>query len=398
MILSEQLVRMDPAVLASAWTAGAPTFAILPDRSDLSEDWVASALAALPEPLSRDHFLVASSGSTGTPKMVVASRARAEAMAETIARHQQADAVESMVIALPLSYCFALVNQFVLAHLRGLPMRFAGFGDPAGLAATLDGSENAMICLVGAQATMLPQLGAGAVFPNVRRIAFAGSPFPWGQAALLKRMFPKARFSNNYGCAEAMPRLVVEDVTDRVRSGDAPADGQIGHPLPGVALRADPNGALEFQSRYAALGYVTPGGFEPFPEGGWISTGDSAHFDEGAGWILRGRIGDVFKRHGEKVSVARLRATIEDSWGQSFALIRGKDRAGEDGLQLVLEGAADRHAARRILKAIRDQHPRAFWPLQILRFDTLPRLGNGKIDNTALRSETGHEILWDQRV
>ena len=78
--------------------------------------------------------------------------------------------------------------------------------------------------------------------------------------------------------------------------------------------------------------------------------------------------------------------------------MRTKDRTSEDGLQLALEFAADRHTARRVLMAIRDQHPRPYWPLQILRFDTLPRLGNGKIDNAALKSQSGHEVLWDQRV
>ncbi len=397
MILFEQDVRAGLPVLSRAWTPGAPTFAILPERSDLSRSWVAEAMEALPADLARDHFLVATSGSTGRPKMVVASRARAEAMAETIARHQGADEIETMVIALPLSYCFALVNQFVLAHLRGLPVRFAGFSDPAGLADTLRGAETSMICLVGAQATLLPQLGSGA-FPSVRRIAFAGSPFPWGRSELLSRMFPNARFSNNYGCAEAMPRLVVKDVTENVRLGVPLEAGQLGHSLPGVELRTDDTGALEFQSEYAALGYVTPDGYEPFPEDGWIGTGDSARFDPDTGWTLLGRTSDVFKRHGEKVSVERLRATIEQSWGHGFTLLRSTDRSGEAGLQLALEGMADRAEARAVLKAIRARHPRAYWPLQILRFDTLPRLGNGKIDNAALTSQTGHEVLWDQRV
>ena len=334
--------------------------------------------------------------------MVVANRIRAEALARVIARAQHVDAaqdrVQNMVIALPISYCFALVNQWVLAHIHDLPMTFGGFSQPDRLAQILEQAEDSMICLVGAQAGLLRLLGDSRRFANVRRVAFAGSPFPWGQAALLKRLFPNARFYNNYGCAEAMPRLVVTEVTENLRRGDPGLPGLLGQPLPGIRFRTTPQAELQFQSDYAALGYVTPEGYAPFAADGWIDTGDCAEQDDRLGWVLQGRSSEVFKRHGEKVSPARLARTIEEIWPHPFALLRRQDRAGEAGLALALEGAADRAAARNMLKAIRDRHPRAYWPLRILRFDTFPRLRNEKIDIATLESLCEQDVLWDQRV
>ncbi len=155
-----------------------------------------------------------------------------------------------------------------------------------------------------------------------------------------------------------MPRLVMRDVADHVWQGDTPDPGQLGHPLPGVPMRSSPAGHLEFQSHCAVPGYVTPHGYERIAEVSWISTGDTASYSPESGWVLHGRASEVFKRHGEKISIERLRSTIEVTCDQSFELMRSKDWTGEVRLQPSLEGAADRHTARRILMAIRDQHPR----------------------------------------
>lgn len=384
-----------------AWAPGSETFALLPQQFDQSDDWIHQSLSVLPDALRRDHALLATSGSTGAPKLLVMNRARAEGMADVIGQHQGADALDSVIITLPLSYCFSFVNQWVLSRRFRLKRSLARFSEPASLLYELQSAQAGMVCLVAAQVPLLSQLfpdGGPHSFPGIKAVAFAGSPFPWGHVSLLTRLFPEARFFNNYGCAEAMPRLVVQDVTLQVRRAEPPVAGFLGKPLPGIRFRRSADGELTFQSPYAALGSVTPDGYFPFATDGWIGTGDSADCDESGVWWLRGRTSEVFKRHGEKVSLLRLRATIENVWDKLYALSPAQDRSGEAGVLLVLAGAADREVARAVLQAIRNAHPRAHWPLQILRVDSIPQLNNGKIDQQALQAMHDKQILWDQRV
>ena len=55
-------------------------------------------------------------------------------------------------------------------------------------------------------------------------------------------------------------------------------------------------------------------------------------------------------------------------------------------------------AARGILKAFRNRHARAHWPLRIEAIETLPTLANGKVDVPGLEAARPRQVLWDQRT
>ncbi|WP_171132499.1 MULTISPECIES: class I adenylate-forming enzyme family protein [unclassified Ruegeria] len=397
MILHDQTTPDFLHDLSRMWQPGTPSFALLPHRFDQDSAWVEACVQALPETLRTDHVLLATSGSTGAPKLLVASRLRAEAIAVEIGQMQGVAPGDTAIMTLPLSYCFSFVNQWVLAQKQSLNRIFARLSDPDHFAKVLGESERGLLCLVAAQVPLLSALGEVS-FHKIKTVAFAGSPFPWAQSHTLARLFPNARFFDNYGCAEAMPRLTIADVTAHVQADTTPPLGQLGTPLTRITLRSSDSGELQFQSPYAALGSVAPEGYTPFAPDGWIATGDRAEQDSSGHWQLLGRTSEVFKRHGEKISLLRLRETIETVWDQEFVLAPAKDRSGEPGVQLFLAGSADRAAARTILQRFRAAHPRAHWPLQIIRVDKLPRLSNSKIDLLALETLPDQEILWDQRV
>ena len=50
------------------------TFAFLPQRGGVPEEWAARALERIPEFLREGHFALLSSGSTGEPRLVLGSR------------------------------------------------------------------------------------------------------------------------------------------------------------------------------------------------------------------------------------------------------------------------------------------------------------------------------------
>jgi acyl-CoA synthetase (AMP-forming)/AMP-acid ligase II len=206
-ILREQHVRNDVAELDLAWETP-ETFTFLPEKSAVGEDWVEERLAGIPKAYEEDHFILLTSGTTGEPKLVIGHRERATNLARYLDAAQEGEAVRATVCLLPLTYCYAFVNQWLWSRTmeRELVMT-DGFSRPAELEAALASTEASMICLVGAQLPLLRQNLPDAVFENVLRVHFAGGRFPQEQLDDLATRFPSATVFNNYGCAEAMPRL-----------------------------------------------------------------------------------------------------------------------------------------------------------------------------------------------
>ena len=98
--------------LDQAWSAP-ETFALLPTKTSLTAEWVEQALEAIPSELRSGHFCLFTSGSTGDPKMVVGERRRSEKLARVLHTVQDSEPVKETIGTLPLSYCFAFVNQWL---------------------------------------------------------------------------------------------------------------------------------------------------------------------------------------------------------------------------------------------------------------------------------------------
>jgi acyl-CoA synthetase (AMP-forming)/AMP-acid ligase II len=353
---------------------------------------VDEALEQLPERLRQDHFVLLTSGSTGRPKLIVGDRSRAERLARVLHTAQDNDVAARTVVALPLSYSFAFVNQWVWAtvHEREL-VPTVGLGDPTALGRALAGAREAMLCLVGVQSTLMLAAFEGRVFEGVTRLHFAGGPFPQSRLPTLRRMFPHAAMTNNYGCAEAMPRLTI-------RTADAhELATNVGRPLPGIELRADDAQLLHFRSVYGAVAVFEGGRLREIGAEDWVPSGDLAEREGDGTWRLLGRAGEVFKRHGEKVSTVQVLETVGEVWAAQAATYLDRDRCGEPGYVLVLAPAPSQVRLRALLRTIRDHHMRSQWPLRVEGRDTLPRLANGKLDVTTLAVQTG-SVLWDQRL
>ncbi len=378
--------------LDDAWSA-APSVLVSGASGPGVVPFPAELTAVLPSAFHRGHFALLTSGSTGTPRVVVGDRARAERLVEVLHEVQRSEAVRETVLALPVTYSYALVNQWVWARRFGRRLVVTeGFADPARLRLALDAADDAMICLVGAHVPLLERYFGGAVFPGVVRVHFAGGRFPQEALPFLAAMFPCAEVFNNYGCAEALPRLTVRAAGEAERAAD------IGRPLPGVELRSDDDGSLRFRSPYRAVGVVDGGVWQPFADEDWVPTGDLGHAEPSGHWVLDGRASEVFKRHGEKVSIPEVLTTVFAHWSGQASAYREGDRTGEDGFVLVLAPKADDAAVRGILVALRRAHPRAAWPLRIECADRLPELATGKIDVQRLADLDGRETLWHQRI
>lgn len=391
-ILTEHHSPADLHALDEAWSGG-ETFAFVPEKSGVEEGWVAAALDALPLELQRDHFALLTSGSTGRPKLVVGEKGRAEALARLLHERQRSEPVAETILVLPLTYCYAFVNQWLWGRVTGRELvHTRGFAHADELRDRLREARDAMLCLVRVQLPLFTDVFGAETFPGVIRVHFAGGAFPQARLAEVARVFPSAAIFNNYGCAEAMPRLTVREARD----GDDAAD--VGTPLEGVELRTAENGELQFRSPFGAVAFVDENGFHAINAHDWTGTGDTGAVGENGHWFLTGRRSEVFKRHGEKISLPLLLESLQHAWPGAAAFYRERDPLGEEGHVLVVAPRPRDEQLRALLQTLRASHPRSHWPLRIESADRLPALPNGKVDVAALPAVEAKIVHWRQRL
>jgi acyl-CoA synthetase (AMP-forming)/AMP-acid ligase II len=321
---------------------------------------------------------------------VVGARSRAEALARRLHELQALEPVREAIVTLPLTYSYAFVNQWVWSHVHGRRLTLtAGLTDAAALARSFAAADAALVCLVGAQLPRLVEsLSEG--YPGVVRVCFAGGAFPQDRLADVRRLFPAATVLNNYGCAEAMPRLTLR------RADEAEDGANVGRALPGVSLRIGEGHEVLFRSEYGALAFVDDAGFHPLAAHDWVSSGDLGELLADGSLRLLGRANEVFKRYGEKVALPQLATTVREAWRGQVAFYRERDRAEEEGYVLVLAPRAEEADVRAILRLFRARHPRACWPLRIESVTALALSANGKPDAATLPSSSDKAVHWQQ--
>jgi len=392
-ILHENEVKRNIKKLDRAWETP-ETFIFLPDRSGLSSDWLERAIKHLPDSVGKGHFVLLTSGSTGRPKLVVGLRIRAENLASTLHKSQNSEAVRKTVVILPLTYCYAFVNQWLWARINGRELVLTdGFGKPDHVHTALVHAKDSMVCAVGPVIQLFQKyFDEGVVFPGVVRLHFAGGMFPQEKLNGVRRFFPNAQIYNNYGCAEAMPRLTIRSAEESDEAAN------IGRPIPGVQLKTNDTGEILFRSAYQAVAlYDGDSLFMPSPED-WIATGDFGETTDNGYWRISGRTNEVFKRYGEKISLPQLLEVVNENWAGNAVFYREQDPSGEDGHVLILAPEATKEQVIKLLQMFRKRHPRTHWPLRVESVAALPLLPNGKTNFGALPLMESKIIHWRQRL
>jgi acyl-CoA synthetase (AMP-forming)/AMP-acid ligase II len=391
-IISESEIRGDLCLLSRLWEAE-ETFILQPDKVGVNQEWIDRSVASIPAEFLSGHFVLLTSGTTGLPKLVVGCRKRAAALTRELHLRQDSEEVSQTISVLPLAYSYSFVNQWLWSHIHDREfVSTAGFGDPRSVSRALAEADNAMICLVGVQVPLLLEQNAGSSFAGVTRIHFAGGRFPQERLPELAALFPEAQVFNNYGCAEAMPRLTVRPAED------ASEGANVGRPLSGIELSIDQNGAIKFRSAYGAVGVLEGNIFRRIESQEWVPSGDLGRIEPDGSLFLLGRNSEVFKRHGEKVSLASLSTTVSKVWPGQFAFYRETDASGEEGCVLVLSPLTAVEGIRPVLLALRKHHPRSHWPLRIESLAELPLLTNGKPDVRSLHSMNSKREVWRQHI
>jgi acyl-CoA synthetase (AMP-forming)/AMP-acid ligase II len=390
-LVREAEVRADLSLLGRLWSETA-TFAVVPTNLALTEGWLRTSLGLLPDDYRTGHFILMTSGSTGKPKLIVAKKARAERLVEVIHAAQADEPAGETIACLPLSYSYAFVNQWLWSHhMRRRLVPTDGFTRPDELKSALEAATDAMVCMVGVQVPLLRSLFGTHSFPGVIRLNFAGGRFPQEQLAHLREIFPNTEIFNNYGCAEAMPRLTIR------RAAEADVASNIGRPLPGVELKTGDDDQLLFRSPFRAVGFIESDTFRPIADEEWIETGDLGHATENGMWALLGRKSEVFKRFGEKISLPAIQSAVQRVWHGELAFYRETDSMGENGHIMVLAPHPEKDQLKAILMELRRDFTRPHWPIRVESTEQLPRLPNNKVDAMALAARSNVSVQWSQR-
>lgn len=390
--LFESQVKAEPKLLDVAWD-DPDTFLFLPEKSGVLDTWIRLGIEQLPKSMQTGHFILLTSGSTGQPKMVVGSRERAEALVRIIHEKQDGEPAREAVLLLPLNYCYAFVNQWLWSRVfhRRLVVT-QGLKEPDKTLQALTNSEDGMLCLVYAQIPLFQRYWEHIQFPGIIRLHFAGGPFPQKKIDIVQDYFPNALIFNNYGCAEAMPRLTIRKLEESDQ-GD-----NIGRPLPGIEMKTGADGEILFRGPYGSVGYYDDDGFHIISAEDWIPTGDLGEEIKNGYWKINGRANEVFKRYGEKISLPNLLNTVYGNWKGHATFYREMEKNGEEGHVLVVSPSPTDEEITEVLQGFRMQHPRTHWPIRLESTKSLPLLENGKVDLTKLKAITSKMIHWRQRV
>jgi cyclohexanecarboxylate-CoA ligase len=184
----------------------------------------------------------------------------------------------------------------------------------------------------------------------------------------------------SYGSTE-VPTVTTSyagDPPDKARTTDGRAVGA-------AELRLAPTGELEVRGPEMFVGYVDAAQTaQAMTPDGWFRTGDLATLDDG--WLtITGRLKDIVIRGGENIATAEVEAVLEAHPAVSQAVVVGEpdERLGERVAAFVV-GTLDLDECRRWF-AQRGM-ARFKWPERVVVVDTVPVLGSGKPDRTALRA------------
>jgi acyl-coenzyme A synthetase/AMP-(fatty) acid ligase len=248
----------------------------------------------------------------------------------------------------------------------------------------------------------------GPVLDTVEHVLFTGDAMPEKTLAGLPKLFPRARFTNVYGCTETNDSFVHELAPDRI---EHPVP--IGRPLAGVealivgevgdVVTGPGTGELYVTTPFQAAGYLDPardaGRFVPHPRGAdgrrWFRTGDLVTRRPDGSIVVEGRRDFQVKVRGVAVNTAEVERVLLDHADVVAAAVvavpdplAGRQLAGvvqrAPGTRLnslTLRG----HCARRL--------PQAAIPSSLrIADDPLPTTSTGKVDRQAVeRAETDRQ-------
>jgi long-chain acyl-CoA synthetase len=310
-------------------------------------------------------LVLLTSGSSGQSKAVQLSLKNIKTNINAISKSLNFNQIESQVLFLPLSYSFGLIGQLFTALSLGKRTYLADHfikvkkiveKENIHMISGVPSHFSNLIKLLDQNNSLTHIVSAGAFLsPSLRK--------------KLVDSFPKAVVYNNYGQTEMGPRALCLSSDDESFLTNA-----TGYPVEGIEYLIE-NGFIKFRGEQIMLGYL--GEDSPINDEGWLETGDQAIESNGL-ITIQGRVDDLIKVDGNKVSLVQLKETILSLTNQSeIALVSSK----EDELFCFITNEISREQHRDLLSSLKINIPFNHFVL----LPSILKLNNGKVDNVSLR-------------
>lgn len=352
--------------------------------------------AALPEPgIEIDlAMLIYTSGSTGFPKGVMMTHQNVVAAAWSITTYLENTADDVILGVLPISFDYGLYQVLMAIKMGATLVLEKSFAFPHVVLQKMAEEKVTGFPIVPTMAALLLQmkeLEPGAL-PYLRYITNTAAALPPAFIARLGKLFPDARLYSMYGLTECKrcTWLPPEELDKRPTSVGIAIPGTETYVVDeqGRRLGAGEVGELVIRGPHVMKGYwenteataraLRPG---PYPWESVLHTGDLFRTDEDGFLYFVGRMDDIIKTRGEKVSPKEVENVLYELPGIREAAVVGvADPMLGKAIKAVVARASGASLTAKDVQRHCARHLEDFMVPKLVEFrDELPKTDTGKI-------------------
>jgi long-chain acyl-CoA synthetase len=373
-----------------------------------AETWTRALARQEPRPPVRviDLDLAAiiyTSGSTGVPKGVMSAHRNVLAATTSINGYLHNTPRDVILDVLPLSFDYGLYQIFLAFQVGARVVLEKGFLYPAVAVERMRAEGVTAFPGVPTLFSLLLQHRRTAFdLPALRYLTNTAAALPVSHITRIREAFPRATLFSMYGLTECkrVSYLPPEELDRR--------PGSVGIPIPNTEVylvdergeRLPPGsvGELVVRGSHVMRGYwndpvETARRFRPGPLPGEtvLYTGDLVRMDEEGFLYFIGRMDDIIKSRGEKVSPKEVEGVVYRLDGVLDAAVVGvPDPVLGEAVKLVVSLAPGCTLTERDIRRHCHQHLEDFMvPRYVEIWPDLPKTPAGKIDKLAIRARHG---------
>lgn len=329
-------------------------------------------------------LIIYTSGSTSDPKGVLHSLQGIYSNVESIIDYLPVQKKSRVAITLPLHYSYTFIGQILTSLAVGATLIQIDTMFASTYLKRLIDLDISVLSSVSFELKKLLQVPkSSSLGRSVKCIASAGMSFDRHLYEKLKKIFPSAIFFDQYGFAEAGPRVsAISDEDEHFLVGS------VGKPINNVSVglltsdgiihKSGKEGILVVKTKSAMIEYVSePEATKSSFHEGWLLSGDYSHILENGYIYLLGRKQDFANVYGEKISLVEIEDCLKSYPGiMDTAVIALDDQMiGSRIIAFVESTIFNKHSIEEYLVQMLSPQKK---PHDLMQIDKIPRSSAGK--------------------